>query len=101
VRDSHRERGSLGAGCGPASLEVNNSASDTNHTMDPMRVLVMWLSTVWGLGAVRMVAAPVPPSSPASVSQPGFVVRPGIRLLLRGASRATSWYRARRCCAVW
>jgi len=34
--------------------------------MDTMRVLVLWLTRAWGLGAVRMVAARTPsPSSPA------------------------------------
>ena len=66
----HREHGSLGAARGPASLEVNNSASDTNHAMDTMRVLVLWLPTVWGLGAVRMVAAPPLPLVPSDCHPP-------------------------------
>ena len=68
MRAGQGERGSLGAGRGPASLEVNNSASGTNYTMDTMRVLVLWLPRAWGLGAVRMVAARTPsPSSPVLV----------------------------------
>jgi hypothetical protein len=61
VREAHRERGSLGAGRGPASLEVNNSASNTNHTMDTMRVRVLWLPTAWGLGpCARWLRRPPP-----------------------------------------
>jgi len=68
VREAHCERGSLGAGRGPACLEVNDIASDTNHTMYTMRVRIPWLPKAWGLGAVRMVAAQTPsPASPALV----------------------------------
>src|ERR1035437_8196563 len=45
---------------------VSNSAS-VPTTMDTMRVLVLWLPTAWGLGAVREVATQPPPSSPALV----------------------------------
>jgi len=70
VRDAHRERGSLGAGRGPASLEANDSAPDTNYTMDTMRALILRLPSAWGLGAVRKVAARTPsPSSPALVNR--------------------------------
>jgi hypothetical protein len=70
VREVNREHGSLGAGRGPASLEDDHAARDTNHTMDIMRVLVLWLRRSWGLGAVRMVAAPNPPPPVPSVCKP-------------------------------
>ncbi len=61
LREAHRERGSLGAGRGPASLGVRNSAADSNHTMGTERVLVLCLPKAWGPGAVRRVAArPLP-----------------------------------------
>ena len=61
LREAHRERGSLGAGRGPASLRVRNSAADSNHTMGTERVLVLCLPKAWGPGAVRRVAArPLP-----------------------------------------
>ena len=67
-REVHRELGSLRAGRGPASLEVHNGGSDTDHTMDTLRVLVVLPPTDWGLGAVRMVAAPTPPPRPQRLS---------------------------------
>jgi hypothetical protein len=43
-------------------------SSDTNHNMDTMRVLVMWLPTAWGLGPVRMLATPARPPRPQRLS---------------------------------
>ena len=66
VREAHRESVSLWAGCGPASLEVRTGLPIPNDALDTMRVLVLRRPIVWGLEAVRRVAAPTPsPSSPA------------------------------------
>jgi hypothetical protein len=46
--EAYRERGSLGAGRGPASLEVNNSAPDTSRNLGTKRVLVLCLPKAWG-----------------------------------------------------
>jgi hypothetical protein len=70
VREVHREHGILGAGRGPASLEDDHSAPDTNHTMDVMRVLVPRSRRPRGPRVARMVAARnLPLPSPAFVNR--------------------------------
>jgi len=44
----------------PSISRRDHGAPENNHSMDTMRVLVLWLPRAWGLGAVRMVAARTP-----------------------------------------
>ena len=62
-----RERGRLGAGGSPASLEASNRAPDTQSVMDPVRVLALVRLRTGGLGAMRKVASPTPPLVPSAL----------------------------------
>ena len=67
VREAHRERGSLGAGRGPASRD-ETTALRIPTTPWTLCGFVLWLPRARGLGAVRMVAAPAPSLRPQRLS---------------------------------
>jgi len=70
LRKAHRERGSLGAGRGPASLNGEQQRFSANYH-GPVRVLAPYqLSELGAWGAVRKVAALPPPLVP-SACEPG------------------------------
>lgn len=52
VGEAHRERGSLEAGPSPASLQASSRTADTNSAMDAVRVPVLPILRVVGMGGL-------------------------------------------------